>query len=87
MLLERLNTVEAQLVTGIASEPEPPILSLEYCVRELRRGRYQRERATVQREIDRLQSAGLADDAAMNALLTRKGVLGHLIQNLVISEE
>ena len=54
---------------------------------ELRRGRYQRERAALQREIDRLQSSGTVDDGEMNALLTRKGVLGHLIEKLVISEE
>jgi DNA primase len=87
MLLERLNIVEAQLVTGIAAEPEPPAQSLKSCVTELRRGRYQRERAAVQREMDRLQSSGAVDDGEMNALLTRKGVLGHLIEKLVISEE
>jgi DNA primase len=85
-LLERLSIVEAQLVTSVASEPEAPTLSMGFCVRELRRARYERERAAVQREIDRLQSAG-AHAEEMNALLARNGALGRLIQALVISEE
>ena len=87
VLLERLNMVEAQLVTGIASEPEPPALSLGSCVRELRRARYERERATVQRAIAQLQTRGAAAGGELDALLTRKGELGRLIQALVISED
>jgi DNA primase len=83
MLLERLNMVEAQLVTGIASEPEPPTLSPESCVRELRRGRYQRERAAVQREIDRLQQLGATHHGEeINALWARKLDLLHRIEGL-----
>jgi DNA primase len=87
VLLERLNIVEAQLVTSIATEPEPPSLALPYCVREFKKARYERERATVQREIDRLQDGGMSDSGEMNALLARKGELGRLIQALVLSEE
>ena len=87
VLLERLNMVEAQLVTGIASEPEPPALSLGSCVRELRRARYERERATVQRAIAQLQTRGAAVGGELDALLARKGELGRLIQALVISED
>jgi hypothetical protein len=87
VLLERLSMVEAQLVTSIASEPEPPTLSLDFCVREFRRSRYERERADVQRELERLLSAGATDEAAVNALLARNGDLGRLIQALVLSEE
>jgi DNA primase len=87
VLLERLNMVEAQLVTSIATEPEPPSLSLPYCVRALRKARYERERGAVQREIDRLQQSGGSDSDEMNPLLVRKGDLGRLIQALVISEE
>jgi hypothetical protein len=79
--------VEAQLVTGIASEPEPPTLSLTSCVREFRRGRYERERAAVQREIEQLQSRGAGHGVEINALLARNGDLGRLIQALVIAEE
>jgi DNA primase len=87
VLLERLNMVEAQLVTAIASEPEPPALSLGSCVRELRRARYERERADVQRRIAQLQTKGAAAYGELDALLARKGQLGRLIQALVISED
>jgi DNA primase len=87
VLLERLNMVEAQLVTAIASEPEPPALSLGSCVRELRRARYERERAAVQRRIAQLQTKGAAANGELDALLARKGELGRLIQALVISED
>jgi DNA primase len=87
VLLERLTFVEAQLVTGIASEPEPPTLSLSACVREFRRHRYERERAAVQREIERLQTQGAADGGEINTLLARNGDLGRLIQSLVIAED
>jgi hypothetical protein len=87
VLLERLNMVEAQLVTSIASEPEPPSLALPFCVREFRKARFERERAAVQREIDRLQDSGKSDSGEMDALLTRKGELGRVIQALVLSEE
>ena len=87
VLLERLNMVEAQLVTAVATEPEPPALSLSACVREFRRGRYERERASVQRDIAQLQTRGAASGVELDALLTRKGDLGRLIQALVMSEE
>jgi len=87
VLLERLNLVEAQLVTAVASEPEPPALSLSSCVREFRRHRYERERAAVQREIERLQTQGAADGVEINTLLARNGDLGRLIQSLVIAED
>ncbi|HEY6361505.1 MAG TPA: toprim domain-containing protein, partial [Vicinamibacterales bacterium] len=86
-LLGRLSMVEAQLVTGIASEPMPPALSVDSCVRAFRKARYERERAMVRREIERLQSAGRADDHEINVLLARSGDLGRMIQALVISEE
>ena len=87
VLLERLNMMEAQLVTAIASESEPPALSLGSCVREVRRGRYERERAAVQRAIAQLQTAGTATGGELDALLVRKGDLGRLIQALVIAED
>jgi DNA primase len=87
VLLERLNMVEAQLVTAIASEPEPPALSLNFCVREFQRSRYERERAVVQREIAQLQTRGKASGVELDTLLARKGDLGRRIQALVISED
>ena len=87
VLLQRLSTVEAQLVTTIASEPEPPALGLKYCVREIRRARYERERATVHQEIDRLQRSGASQTPEMDVLFARVGELGRAIQALVLSEE
>jgi DNA primase len=87
VLLERLGMMEAQLVTTIASEPEPPALGLSSCVREMQRSRYAQERAELQREIDHLQSSGAGDSQEMNALLTRKLALGRRIQALVSSED
>ena len=86
-LLERLGTEDRQLVTAVASEGQPPTLSLEFCVRTLRKSRYERDRAAVQREIERLQSNGGGDNEQLTALLARKGDLGRRIQALVISEE
>ena len=87
VLLERLTLVEAQLVTGIASEPKPPALTPSSCVREFRLDRLERDRAAVQREIERLQAEGAASGAEIDALLALKGELVRLIQSLVLSEE
>jgi len=73
MLLERLSMGEAQLVTAIASETEPPVHEAEDCARALQRARYERERGAVQREIDRLQQLGATEHGdAINALWARK---------------
>jgi DNA primase len=56
-LLERLSTVNAQLVTSIAATPIPLAPPLD-CVRALKKLRCERERAAIQREIDRLQEMG-----------------------------
>src|SRR5262249_39741476 len=56
-LLQRLNTVNAQLVTSIAATATSPAPPAE-CVRALKRLRWERERAAIQREIDRLQELG-----------------------------
>jgi len=53
-LLERLNEQEAQLVTSIGADPARSAPAAD-CVRALRLLRYDRERAALQREIDRLQ--------------------------------
>ncbi|HEX7136249.1 MAG TPA: DNA primase [Vicinamibacterales bacterium] len=70
-LLQRLSTVNAQLVTRIAAStaaPAPP----DACAQEIKRLRKERERAAIQREIDRLQQQGVdpySDE--INALSTR----------------
>jgi DNA primase len=73
MLLERLSMGEAQLVTAIASETQPPVHEADDCVRALKRARHVRDLTTVQREIGRLQQLGATEHGeAINALLVRK---------------
>src|SRR3954449_6903396 len=82
-LLERLSTGEAALVQDIATETSPPGLSVEHCVHTLKRLRYEREQAEVQREINRLQEAGAAKfDGEIVALWERKKHLIHRIESL-----
>ena len=59
-LLERLNERERALVSSIAGAASAPAPAAE-CGRALKRLRYERERATVQEEIDRLQRLGGAE--------------------------
>jgi DNA primase len=78
-LLERLNRLEAQLVEEIGRLPHPPGAPLD-CVRALKRIRYTRELAAVQRDIDRLQESGGADrDHEIVRLWNRKKTLVQLI--------
>ncbi|HEY5619498.1 MAG TPA: DNA primase [Vicinamibacterales bacterium] len=84
VLLERLNAGEAQLVTGIASETEPHVHDAVECAHILKRLRYERERAVLQREIDRLQQergAELGDE--LQELLVRKYELVQRIDGLI----
>jgi DNA primase len=84
VLLERLTMVVALLVTGIASESEPPVHEAEDCARIIKRLRYERERAAVQREIDRLQQLGAAQHGdQIDALWARKRDLLHRIEGLI----
>jgi DNA primase len=73
-LLERLNEDEVRWLTALAAGAEAPAPPAE-CVRALRVLRYHRERADVQRELDRLQESGGADPPRIDALLQRKGEL------------
>jgi DNA primase len=83
-LLERLTMAEANLVTAIASEREPHVHDAEGCVHVIRRLRCERERAAIQREIDRLQEKGATEHAAeIDALLTRKRVLLQEMEALI----
>jgi len=84
VLLERLNTVEAQLVTAVASESEPPVHDVENCARNIRRLRYEREQAALQREIDRLQQLGATQHLdQIDALWARRLDLIQRIQGLI----
>jgi DNA primase len=60
-LLERLTSVEVQLVTGIAAEPSAPWSAMS-CARELQQLRVHREFSAVQREIARVQESGEVPD-------------------------
>ncbi len=75
LLLERLNEKEVALLTGIADRTPKPAPAQD-CVRALRRRRFERERAAVQREIDRLQErGGPADVGEIDRLWARKRTL------------
>lgn len=83
VLLERLNVSEARLVTGIASEAEPHVHDAAECALILKRLRYERERAALQREIDRLQQDGGTEPGEeLQALLVRKYELIQRIDGL-----
>jgi DNA primase len=70
-LMERLNTVEAELLAAMAAEATAPVARPDVCVQSLKRRRLEREQAEVQREIDRLQARG-ETGSALNELLRRK---------------
>jgi DNA primase len=81
-LLERLNMVNAQLVTSIAADPAPPAPAID-CARAIKRLRCERDRAAIQREIDRLQELGAGQYGhEIDALWQRKKNLLHLIEEL-----
>jgi len=81
-LLQRLSTVNAQLVTSIAATDiaqAPPAA----CARALKRLRWERERAAIQREIDRLQELGATQHGReIDTLWQRKKDLLHRIEEL-----
>jgi hypothetical protein len=81
-LLQRLSTVNAQLVTSIAASATPPAPAAD-CVRALKRLRWERERADIQREIDRLQQLGASQHGhEIDDLWQRKKDLMHRIEKL-----
>jgi DNA primase len=84
-LIERLSTAEAALVQDVARQDGAPADPAD-CVRTLKRQRYDRERAQVQREIDRLQEAGAArHDTEITALLKRQQALVQRITEIAHS--
>ncbi|HEY3382272.1 MAG TPA: DNA primase [Vicinamibacterales bacterium] len=83
-LLARLNTEEARLVTAVAAESERPVPVAESAA-ELRLLRYERERAELQREIERLQSSG-EDPGGLEHLGQRKVELSREINRLRIEK-
>ena len=82
-LLQRLSTMSAQLVTRVAAEKAPPALIVGECVRALKLIRWEREKALLQREIDRLQDSGADQyDRQIDILWEKKKVLLQRIQGL-----
>lgn len=81
-LLQRLSTVNAQLVTSIAATASAPAPAAA-CVQAIKRLRWERERAAIQREIDRLQQLGAAQhEDEIDHLWQRKKDLLHRIEEL-----
>jgi DNA primase len=83
VLLERLSMVDAQLVTAVASDPEAHEHDAIGCVRWIKRLRYERERAAIRREIERLQELGEVGGQQFVELLARKGDLDKRIEGLI----
>jgi hypothetical protein len=80
-LLERLSTVNAQLVTSIAATTASPAPAIE-CSRAIKRLRWERDRAAIQREIDRLQGLGAGQHGhEIDALWQKKKDLLHRIED------
>jgi hypothetical protein len=81
-LIQRLSTVNAQLVASIAANPTPQAPPAE-CAQALKRLRWERERAAIQREIDRLQQLGASQHGhEIDNLWQRKKDLLHRIEDL-----
>src|SRR5215831_8496932 len=85
-LMRRLSTMNNQLVTGIAGEATAPVTGpgdLAECARILKRLRCERERAAIQREIDRLQGLGSSTHGdELDLLLNQKRTLAQRIEEL-----
>jgi DNA primase len=82
-LLERLTTLEAGLVAEISAQPEPPVRIPADCVAELRRLQLSRERAEIQRQMDRLLAEGTpSHDERINELGMRQLALKQRIDSL-----
>jgi DNA primase len=81
-LMERLNEREVALITEIAARSTSRALAQD-CVQMLRLRRFERERAAVQREIDRLQErGGPSDEGAIDRLWQQKLTLSVEIERL-----
>jgi DNA primase len=81
-LIERLNDRLAEQVTAVAAEPAANAPASE-CVRALKLLRYDRERAALQREIDRLRDDGSAQSVSqIEQLYDRKVHLKRRIEAL-----
>ncbi len=85
LLVERLTEEEAALLSEAGRAPSRPAPAAA-CVQALKRRRYERERAAVQREIDRLQASGApATDGRFDALMRQKLALNERLEALGLS--
>lgn len=81
-LLQRLSTENVQILTRVGAADTAPAPAME-CARALKRVRLERERAGVQRDLDRLQRQGsAASNSEIDALLRKKNDLGLQIEQL-----
>lgn len=81
LLRERLSEAERALVDRAAAA-EAPAGSPADCVHVLKRERVRRERAHVQREIDRLQQESRTDDERLPTLMQKKAELSRQLEDL-----
>jgi|TARA_B100002003_G_scaffold251765_1_gene297336 DNA primase len=80
--MERLSQEEKSVVSTIVEETDAPAHAID-CARTLKRQRYERDRALLQEEIDKLQEHGTAEDLAqIDVLWQRKKDLLSLIETL-----
>jgi DNA primase len=70
MLMARLSTEEAELVTTVAAVEEPPSLDLHMCVLDLQLSRLERQLAEIQRQLAQPESSD-----KVNELLRQKNAL------------
>jgi DNA primase len=77
-LMERLGEQEAQLLTKVASSPEPFQLDLKECVRALRFSRIERQLAEIQRDIDRAGQEGHSGETVTQLLRTKNALRSQL---------
>jgi DNA primase len=82
LLRERLNEGERALLER-AAQADAPVAAAADCVTTLRRRRYDRERAAIQDEIDRLQDRSEAiNDQALASLWERKKAILRRLEEL-----
>ena len=80
-LMERLSRAETDLVGSVATAEHAPAPPGE-CARTLKRIRRERERASLQQEINRIQAEGGTVTGRIDALWQRKMQLSHEIEEL-----
>jgi DNA primase len=78
-LLERLSSEESQLVAAVAAEAEPAVRTPEECVRTLKLGSLERQKARLQEQIDQLRREQ-PSSTDLDDLLRRKNTLATALE-------